>query len=184
MNENHSNPNDPTPKTGLQDHPTTRKVFRILGFVFLGIGVTFMAIGLASFAGMAGGNSGFDGGFFFIYPGMGFLFLGCVFLMFGFMGAMARYSAAEQAPVAKDTTNYILNGTRDETAKTVAAVVKEVKSDSPENIAPICPKCGTKNEVGAKFCDHCGAPLTKTCPNCGEVNDGDSTFCRKCGKSI
>jgi membrane protease subunit (stomatin/prohibitin family) len=53
-----------------------------------------------------------------------------------------------------------------------------------------CPKCGTPNPAGAKFCQNCGAtvheqqPATQTCPHCqGQVQAG-SKFCNNCGQSL
>jgi membrane protease subunit (stomatin/prohibitin family) len=55
-----------------------------------------------------------------------------------------------------------------------------------------CPKCGTPNAAGAKFCQNCGAntqaqpqqAATVTCPNCqGQVQAG-SKFCNNCGQSM
>ena len=54
-----------------------------------------------------------------------------------------------------------------------------------------CPQCGASNNVSAKFCVNCGAPLFaqpqtggKRCPNCGTVNTEDSLFCIECGTRI
>ncbi|HST51237.1 MAG TPA: SPFH domain-containing protein [Pyrinomonadaceae bacterium] len=53
-----------------------------------------------------------------------------------------------------------------------------------------CPKCGTPNPAGAKFCQNCGAntqaqqAATQTCPNCqGQVHAG-AKFCNNCGHSL
>jgi membrane protease subunit (stomatin/prohibitin family) len=53
-----------------------------------------------------------------------------------------------------------------------------------------CPKCGTPNPAGAKFCQNCGAntqaqqAATQTCPHCqGQVQAG-SKFCNNCGQSL
>ena len=71
----------------------------------------------------------------------------------------------------------------------------------------ICPKCGTKREMGEQFCKQCGERLpaleakegdlnihkynlegakeisTKhwVCRKCGEENAGSVMFCHKCG---
>ncbi len=58
-----------------------------------------------------------------------------------------------------------------------------------------CPKCGTMNLVGAKFCSSCGADLqpvlvqkaTSTfvhCPKCGAENGNSARFCQNCGVSL
>jgi ribosomal protein L40E len=64
-----------------------------------------------------------------------------------------------------------------------------------------CPKCGTKNPEGAKFCNNCGAVFEAAqkegaakkvkaakpeaqrgvCPKCGNLNPADAEFCFKCG---
>jgi membrane protease subunit (stomatin/prohibitin family) len=53
-----------------------------------------------------------------------------------------------------------------------------------------CPKCGTPNAAGTKFCGNCGAntqvqeAATQVCPNCqGQVHAG-SKFCNNCGHSL
>ncbi len=46
-----------------------------------------------------------------------------------------------------------------------------------------CPKCGTLNRDGSRFCNECGAPLqhTKTrCPVCGALNPVGNLFCDRC----
>jgi len=87
------------------------------------VGVILEIIGLASFA------SAFnDGGsaklFWCSFLGMPFLFAGAVMCMFGFMGAVSRYAAAEQVPVAADAINDLAEGTQG-AVKTVARAVAE-----------------------------------------------------------
>lgn len=53
-----------------------------------------------------------------------------------------------------------------------------------------CPKCGTQNAVGTKFCSNCGAPqqapqaATAECPNCHGQVQAESKFCNNCGQSL
>lgn len=56
-----------------------------------------------------------------------------------------------------------------------------------------CPHCGFGNNMAAKFCISCGAPLSavpnaaaggRTCPNCGAANTMDASFCVECGAPI
>ena len=54
-----------------------------------------------------------------------------------------------------------------------------------------CPKCGTANPAGAKFCQNCGAntqaqaaAATQTCPNCQAQVQAGVKFCNNCGQSL
>jgi membrane protease subunit (stomatin/prohibitin family) len=53
-----------------------------------------------------------------------------------------------------------------------------------------CPKCGSANPVGAKFCHNCGAQAqapqaaTTACPACKEPVQVGSKFCNNCGQSM
>jgi membrane protease subunit (stomatin/prohibitin family) len=51
----------------------------------------------------------------------------------------------------------------------------------------LCPKCGSQNPVGAKFCGECGAKLvvsTVPCPQCGEKVAEGAKFCPNCGSAM
>jgi len=43
-----------------------------------------------------------------------------------------------------------------------------------------CPRCEHENEVGAKFCEECAAPLARTCTNCGRALSPRAKFCPEC----
>jgi membrane protease subunit (stomatin/prohibitin family) len=53
-----------------------------------------------------------------------------------------------------------------------------------------CPKCGTANPVGGKFCSNCGATLQSPqaesvqCPICHAEIKAGSKFCSSCGQSL
>jgi len=53
-----------------------------------------------------------------------------------------------------------------------------------------CPKCGTPNAAGARFCANCGAPqaspqaATVECPNCQARVAAGAKFCANCGQSL
>jgi class 3 adenylate cyclase/tetratricopeptide (TPR) repeat protein len=46
-----------------------------------------------------------------------------------------------------------------------------------------CPKCGSENREGAKFCGDCRNPLLKplVCASCGSANPPGRKFCDECG---
>jgi heme/copper-type cytochrome/quinol oxidase subunit 1 len=78
---------------------------------------------MASFFSAFGG-AGVPRFFWCCFVGMPLLFAGIVMCMFGFMGAIARYAAAEQVPVATDAINDLAEGTKG-AVKTVARAVAE-----------------------------------------------------------
>src|ERR1700693_3403860 len=47
-----------------------------------------------------------------------------------------------------------------------------------------CPRCGTENPPGAKFCRGCGVRLDAICPACQHSNLPGSRFCNECGAQL
>ncbi|MBC7227976.1 MAG: zinc ribbon domain-containing protein [Thermoflexales bacterium] len=50
-----------------------------------------------------------------------------------------------------------------------------------------CPKCGTANRQGSKFCNECGTPLPATglrCPMCGAMNPAGNLYCDRCNARL
>jgi class 3 adenylate cyclase len=47
-----------------------------------------------------------------------------------------------------------------------------------------CPRCGTVNSVGRRFCAECGSSLALACPSCGFSNEPGVTFCGGCGATL
>ncbi len=51
-----------------------------------------------------------------------------------------------------------------------------------------CPKCGTANRDGSKFCNECGEGLGSQtqvkCPQCGALNPVQNVFCEECGGQL
>jgi membrane protease subunit (stomatin/prohibitin family) len=54
-----------------------------------------------------------------------------------------------------------------------------------------CPKCGTPNQAGVKFCQNCGANVqaqpqaaTVQCPHCQAQVQAGAKFCNNCGQSM
>jgi predicted ATPase/class 3 adenylate cyclase len=43
-----------------------------------------------------------------------------------------------------------------------------------------CSRCQHENEVGAKFCEECAAPLARTCAKCGRQLSPTAKFCPEC----
>ncbi|MBM3119840.1 MAG: zinc ribbon domain-containing protein [Chloroflexi bacterium] len=48
----------------------------------------------------------------------------------------------------------------------------------------ICPRCGTQNASGQRFCVGCGTPLATFCPYCGASMPPASGFCTNCGARL
>jgi hypothetical protein len=104
-------------------HNAVRSIVRVIGVSFVGIGLVFTIVGMVSFFSAFGGN-GLPRLFWCCFVGLPLLFIGGVMCMFGFMGAVARYAAAEQVPVAADAFNELAEGTQGG-VKTVARAVAE-----------------------------------------------------------
>jgi class 3 adenylate cyclase/tetratricopeptide (TPR) repeat protein len=47
-----------------------------------------------------------------------------------------------------------------------------------------CARCQAQNQVGARFCEDCGARLEQACPSCGQPITAGKKFCRSCGASL
>ena len=56
--------------------------------------------------------------------------------LFGFVGAFARYVAAEQAPVARDTVNYMAENTQDAVRTVARAAAQGVTESIQRGQAP------------------------------------------------
>ena len=100
-------------------HNGVRRFLRIGGPLVLAVGGLFALVGFGSFFVSMASHSGPPVLFFCAFIGLPLMFVGSVMCMFGFVGAFSRYIAAEQAPVAKDTINYMAEGTQ-EAVRTVA----------------------------------------------------------------
>ena len=63
----------------------------------------------------------------------------------------------------------------------------EKSTNSLENYN-ICPNCGNKNSITAKFCNGCGDSLNINnncfCPECGEKNSKYAMYCKECGNEL
>ena len=168
-----------------RQHSTFRGTLRILGPIIIIVGIVFAGIAFVDFF-SAAGSSGFQNPdkFWMFFIALPLLFVGIVISNFGYMGTVARYRAREIAPVAKDTVNYMFDGTKD-SAKDFAGAVREGITGGNEKMEPMvrCHKCNSENPLNAKFCNNCGAALSKSkkCPVCDELNDHDSKFCDNCG---
>jgi hypothetical protein len=115
-------------------HRKARTFLRVAGLVTVLVGLLLVAIGMASFFSAFGGH-GPPRLFWCCFIGMPLLFAGSVMCMFGFLGALSRYTAAEQVPVATDAINDLAGGTQGAVktvARAVAEGVKEARLERPE----------------------------------------------------
>jgi class 3 adenylate cyclase len=47
-----------------------------------------------------------------------------------------------------------------------------------------CPRCQHDNPLGARFCEECAIPLTRTCSNCGTALSATAKFCHACAHPV
>ena len=110
-------------KLQTANHKGTRYFLRVGGLLVVAVGLLFTIIGMVSFFSAFGGG-GPPRFFWCCFIGLPLLFAGSVMCMFGFMGAVARYAAAEQIPVATDAISDLAEGTKG-AVKTVARAATE-----------------------------------------------------------
>ena len=110
-------------KLQSDEHKRTRTLLRRAGLTAGAIGLLFELVGVSSFFAAFGGG-GPPKLFWCCFLGIPLLFAGGVMCMFGFMGAVARYTAAEQVPVATDAIGDLAEGTQG-AVKTVARAAAE-----------------------------------------------------------
>jgi hypothetical protein len=110
-------------KIAAPKHDGVRLFLRVFGPLLTLAGLIFIAVGMISFF-SAFGSFGPPRYFWCCFVGTPILFIGFVMCKFGYFGSIVRYIAAESAPVAKDTVNYMAEGTAG-AVKTVARAVAE-----------------------------------------------------------
>lgn len=111
-------------------HATVRTVLRAVGPVLVGVGAIFLAVGIGSFF-SAFGSFGPPRYFWCAFVGMPLIVVGVPICYFGYMGAIFRYVASENMPVAVDAVNY----TGENIQPGVKAVAKAVAEGVAEGIA-------------------------------------------------
>ena len=112
-------------------HKGARSFLRVAGPLIATVGLIFLIIGMASFFSAFGGG-GTPRLFWCCFVGMPLLFVGGVMCLFGFMGAVARYTAAEQVPVATDAINDLAEGTQGAVKTVACAVAEGIKESQTE----------------------------------------------------
>ncbi|MDQ7013075.1 MAG: zinc ribbon domain-containing protein [Planctomycetota bacterium] len=160
-------------------HSKVRRVLRALGPLLMLAGVVCLAIAIIDFAMVFGDMSHQPTRFWLFFIGLPLLALGSALSMFGFMGAVFRFAAQEQAPVAADTFNYLAGETQ-EGVRDVVSAIREGMTDQGK----VCQACGADNDASARFCDGCGKPFQRTCAGCQTNNDADAAFCDSCGSAL
>ncbi len=138
-----------------------RTGLRVGGAVLAGIGLILTVIAFADFFGSMG-TFAMPTKFWMGFIGLPLIAIGVAMMRAGYLGTATRYVAGEVAPTVKDALGFIGIG--------------------PAQVT--CAKCGGTSGPEARFCDHCGAPLSISCPSCGHSNDADATFCAECGKAL
>jgi len=74
--------------------------------------------------------------------------------------------------------------------KKISELENAIKQIEAEKEEVICPKCGSSNKLGAKFCMRCGFSIqevkleAKICPACGASVKEGAKFCMRCGTKI
>ncbi len=175
------------PKLESGSHKEVRGVMQVVGPLMVVVGGLFALIGLGSFFSSFGS---FEPPRFFwcAFIGLPMVGIGLSICKVAYLGSIQRYVASETAPVARDTFNYMVDGTQD-SVKTLSRSVAEGLRDgmgAKEDDTVACSQCGDLNASDANFCNGCGSPLThtQTCGRCNEENDAAAKFCDRCGNAL
>lgn len=110
------------------NHQKEKSFLKTLGPLILFVGICFIAVGMISFFSSFGSFSP-PKYFWCSFVGMPVMFVGIVMTKFGYMGKVARYTAAEVAPVGKDTFNYMAK----ETQEGVSHITQAIREGSTES---------------------------------------------------
>lgn len=158
-------------------HSQLRQTLRVVGPATLVGGLVLMVVGLGNFF-LAFGTMEPPRYFWCAFLGIPLIGVGGMITQYAFLGAFYRFVAAEAAPVAKDTFNYMATGTTEGVRDIASAIKQGLRGD-----AMTCPTCGCNHGIDAKFCDHCGQPIasSKTCSECSAANNPRAKFCDACG---
>ena len=163
-------------------HEGIRSILRLVGPAMILLGGLFMAVGLISFFSAFGGG-GMPRYFWCCFVGMPILGIGVAITKFAFVGAVARYIAAESAPVGKDTFNYMAKGTKSGVRDITSAISEGISGTAA---GKTCQSCNAQNDHDARFCDACGANFNTAivCSACSAENDGAARYCNECGTQL
>jgi hypothetical protein len=121
-------------KLQTPQHNGVRNFLRIAGLLVALTGLVLVIVGLVNFFSAFGGEAP-PRLFWCCFVGMPLLFVGGAMCMYGFMGAVARYIAAEQVPVATDAVTDLAEGTQGAVktvARAVAEGVQEARKNTPD----------------------------------------------------
>jgi len=99
------------------NHQNQRSALKLIGPIMLGIGIIFIAVGVISFF-SAFGSFESPKYFWCCFVGVPLMGIGARITKYAYMEKIARYSAGELAPVAKDVIRYLKKDTSDNTKKT------------------------------------------------------------------
>ena len=148
-------------------HLKVLKVLRTVGPILLVLGGLCMLVAFIDLVRVMMDISDWPRFFWLFFVGGPLLFLGVAMTSTGYAGRIARFHAAQYAPVAKDTFNYMAEETQDgikTVARSIAQGVQDAKEDvnEDEKARLRCPACGFVETGNATYCSGCGKPLVKS----------------------
>jgi hypothetical protein len=150
------------PDPGLPQQATWRTVLRVGGPILLGLGLLLTAVAIADFAGSFGSFEP-PRNFWLGFLGLPLVAVGWAMVQAGYLGPASRYVAGEVTPTVRDALGSLGIGA---------------------GVAQVCPACGARNALEARFCDDCGQRLERACPACAARNEPDAAFCNQCGAAL
>ncbi len=173
-------------------HERIRSLLRGVGIVLIAAGAVMALIGLLDLTASLGEPFRQPTKFVYLIIGLPVVGVGLAIAGVGYLGRILRYQAGEIAPVAKDTIEYVADGTRGvmrRAARDMARGIAEGLRDGATQKAsePLaCRRCGFANDADARFCKGCGVGLAlgRVCSSCEADNDADARYCERCGATL
>lgn len=144
-------------------HQKVLKILRTVGPILLVLGALCMLVAFVDLVRVMMKLSDWPRFFWLFFVGAPLTFFGVVLTSTGYAGSIARFHAAQYTPVAKDTFNYMAEGTQDgikTVARSITQGIREGAAEGSDDL-PLqrCPACGYVETGDARFCSGCGKPL-------------------------
>ena len=138
--------------TDLEDpeHDAIRTSLRTVGPALAVAGLLFTIVGIGSFFASFGSFEP-PRNFWCAFVGLPLMAVGIAISKFAYLGAVVRYMADEVAPVGKDVTNYMLDGTKDSMRGAAMVTVGDSRTSALSSARSYCSTRRRRRRWAARY---------------------------------